>query len=47
MNPVAAPDQAFSRGIEIGGAKNVFTCLDIQGFLRQSLSITQKWLYVL
>jgi len=41
---VADPDQAFGGAVKLGGAKNVFTCLNIKGCLRQSLCVTHKWL---
>jgi len=41
---VADPDQVFWGSVKQGGTKNVFTCLNTQGGLRQSLVVTQKWL---
>jgi len=40
--PEADPDQAFRGAVKLGGAKNVFTCLNTKGCLRQSLCVTQK-----
>jgi len=33
--PVADPDQAFGGAVKLGGAKNVFTCLNTKGCLRR------------
>jgi len=33
---VADPDQAFGGAVKLGGAKNVFTCLNTKGCLRQN-----------
>jgi len=35
MNSVADPGQAFGGAVKLGGAKNVFTCLNTKGCLRQ------------
>ena len=39
---MADPDQAFGGEVKLGGAKNVFTCLNTKDCLRQSLCVTQK-----
>jgi len=39
---VADPHLAFGGAVKLGGAKNVFTCLNAKGCLRQSLCVTHK-----
>ena len=41
MKTVADPDLAFGGAVKLGGAKNVFTCLNTKGCRRQSLCVTQ------
>jgi len=39
---VADPDLAFGGGaVKLGGAKNVFLCLNTKGCLQQSVCVTQ------
>ena len=42
LHSVADPDLAFGGAVKLGGAKNVFTCLNAKGCLGQSLCVTQK-----
>jgi len=42
LHSVADPDPAFGGAVKLGGAKDVFTCLNAKGCLRQSLCVKQK-----
>ena len=43
---MADPDRAFWGGaVKLGGAKNIFTCLNTKDCLRQSLCVTQEAIF--